>query len=154
MRSRSQRRRTAFTLMEVMLVAGILAVLAAFAIPSLMGRATKVKIDLAKSQVARGGNIAKALNDYKWDLGKFPDTDEGLPALYQPKERKKEDEKYDGPYMEGAFEELKDPWNNPYEYRSPGEMNEESYDLWSHGPDGKDDGGKEGSDDIKNWIEK
>ncbi len=33
-------------------------------------------------------------------------------------------------------------------------MNEDGYDLWSRGPDQKDDGGKEGSDDVKNWREK
>jgi len=41
-----------------------------------------------------------------------------------------------------------------YEYRSPGDMNQEDYDLWSWGPDREDNGGKAGSDDIKNWIEK
>ena len=42
----------------------------------------------------------------------------------------------------------------PFEYRSPGEIHEEGYDLWSRGPDGLDDEGNEGSDDVKNWIEK
>ena len=141
-------------MIEVLLVAGILAVLAAFAIPSLMGTANKAKEDLARASIGRNGPIAKGLEQYKWDMGKYPDTDEGLKALFKPKEFKKEDERYNGPYMEGTIEELKDPWNQPYQYRSPGEMNEESFDLWSGGKDQKDDGGKESSDDIKNWIEK
>jgi len=143
-------------LIEVLLVAGILAVLAAFIVPNLFGQATKAKIDIAKAAVLRNGSIAKALESYKWDMGKYPDTDEGLAALFQPKEKKKEDERYNGPYMgmDATIEQLKDPWGNPYEYRSPGEINEESYDLWSRGPDFKDDGGKEGSDDVKNWVEK
>ncbi len=153
LRKRTQRR-SAFTLIEILLVAGILAVLAAFAIPNLMGQATKAKIKLAEAEIGRNGPMGKALNAYKWDMGKYPDTDEGLEALFQSKEHKKEDPRYDGPYIEGRFEERKDPWGNPYEYRSPGEMNEGEYDLWSRGPDGKDDGGKEGSDDVKNWIEK
>jgi general secretion pathway protein G len=154
MRRKVARRRSAFTLIEVLLVAGILAVLAAFAIPSLMGTADKAKIKLAEAAIGRNGPIAKGLTSYKWDMGKYPDTDEGLAALFRPKEFKKEDERYGGPYIEGRFEELRDPWNNPFEYRSPGEMNEDGYDLWSKGKDLKDDGGKEGSDDIKNWIEK
>ncbi len=154
MRRKVYRRRSAFTLIEVLLVAGILAVLAAFIVPNLFGKATEAKIDLTKAQILRNGLIGKGLETYKWDMGKYPDTDEGLAALFQPKEKNKEDERYKGPYMEGAFEQLKDPWGQPYEYRSPGEINEGSYDLWSKGPDGKDDGGKEGSDDIKNWIEK
>lgn len=154
MRSRAGKKRSAFTLIEVLLVAGILAVLAAFAIPNLIGTAEKAKIRLAEAGVGRNGPIGKALSTYKFDMGKYPDTDEGLAALYRPKDYKKEDERYNGPYMDGTIEELRDPWNQPYEYRSPGEMNESEYDLWSRGPDAKDDGGKEGSDDIKNWREK
>ena len=153
MRRKSQRKRSAFTLMEVLLVAGILALLAAFAIPKLFQMAEDARIDICKAEIGRNGPIAKALKSHKWDMGKFPDTDEGLAALYQSK-KEVDDERYKGPYLEGAFEELKDPWANAYEYRSPGEFNEEEYDLWSWGPLMEDDGGKEGSDDIKNWIEK
>jgi general secretion pathway protein G len=154
MRNRIQTRRSGFTILELLLVAGILAVLAAFAIPSLMGQAEKAKMSIAKAGIGRNGPIAKGLSQYKWAMGKFPDTDEGLAALFQPREKKKDDERYDGPYMEGPYEELKDPWGNPFEYRFPGEFDEDGYDLWCRGPDGQDDGGKEGSDDVKNWIEK
>ena len=154
MRRNKQSRRSAFTLMELLLVAGILALLAAFAIPRLFQQATDAKIKLAEAAIGQNGPIAKALNSYKWDMGQFPDTDEGLEALFQTKEEV-DDESYKGPYLEGAFEALKDPWNNAYEYRYPGEIHgEEGYDLWSRGPNQVDDGGKEGSDDIKNWIEK
>ena len=81
MRQRHQKRRSGFTLIEVLLVAGILAVLAAFAIPSLFGQATKAKIELGKAGVGRNGPIAKALESYKWDMGKYPDTDEGIESL-------------------------------------------------------------------------
>lgn len=148
-----RRRRGGFTLIEVLLVAGILAVLAAFAIPKLFEQATAAKTDLAKAEIGRNGPIGKALNAYKWDMGSLPDTDDGLAALYQSRDRM-DDDRYKGPYLEGSYEELQDPWARPYEYRSPGDVNEDSYDLWSLGPDGNDDGGKEGSDDVKNWIEK
>jgi len=149
MRNRKRVRRSAFTLLELLLVAGILAVLAAFAIPSLMGTANKTKNKLAEAAVKRNGPIAKGLDQYKWDMGTYP---EKLEELYQKKEEA-DDSTYNGPYMDGNFDELKDPWGNPFEYRFPGEVNEDFYDLWSRGIDGKDDGGKEGSDDIKNWVE-
>ncbi len=153
MRRRDRRRKSAFTLIEVLLVAGILALLAAFAIPRLFSQAEQAKKDLARAAIGRNGPIAKALKSYKWDMGMFPETDEGLQVLFEPKGRVS-DERYKGPYLEGTFEELRDPWGNPFEYRYPGDVNEEGYDLWSIGPDMKDDGGKAGSDDLKNWIEK
>ena len=151
MRSKGYRRRSAFTLIEVLLVAGILALLAAFAIPRLMGQAEKAKVQLAKAAVGRNGPIAKALDAYKWDMGRYPDTDEGIEALMQPKNQV-DDERYGGPYLEN--DKISDPWGNPFEYRSPGEVHEDGYDLWSTGPDLKNDSGKEGSDDVKNWVEK
>ena len=151
MRQRIRRQRRAFTLMEVLLVAGILALLAAFALPALMNQAKKAKIKLAEASVGRTGQIAKGLDFYRQDLGRYPETDEGLAALYKAKDDRGDDDRYDGPYMEGAFEELTDSWGNPFEYKCPGEFHENGYDLWSRGPDGVNDDGKEGSDDIKNW---
>ncbi len=153
MRRKMIKRRSAFTLMEVLLVAGILALLAAFAIPKLFEKAQEAKVSLAKAAVGRNGPIAKAIKNYKWDMGSFPDTDEGLAVLFEYRGGSNE-ERWKGAYLEGAFEELLDPWGNPFEYRSPGEVNEDGFDLWSRGPDLEDDGGKEGSDDVKNWIEK
>ncbi len=153
MRRRIQRKGRAFTLIEVLLVAGILALLAAFVVPRLWEQAKEAKIKIAEAAVGRNGSFAKALEAYKWDMGKYPDTDESLAALVVPRSARR-DEKYKGPYLEQTAEELKDPWGNAFEYRSPGQFNEEGYDLWSRGPDGQDDGGKSGSDDIKNWVEK
>ena len=148
-----QKRRSGFTLIELLLVTGILALLAAFALPKLFTQAEGAKINLAKAAVGRNGSIAKGLKSYKWDMGSFPETDEGLQALFESKD-KGADDRYKGPYIEGTYEELRDAWESPFEYRFPGDVNEDGYDLWSIGPDRKDDGGKSGSDDIKNWIEK
>jgi len=149
-KKRSNRRRAGFTLIEVLLVAGILALLAAFAVPRLFGMGEQARISLAEAAVGRNGPIGKGLESYKWDMGSYPESDQGLAAMYQSREEVDNDN-YKGPYMEETFDDLKDPWGNPFGYRSPGEFNEDSYDLWSYGPDGKDDEGKEGSDDIKNW---
>ena len=122
------RRGSAFTLIEVLLVAGILALLAAFAIPRLFSQAEQARVDLGKSYVGRNGPIAKALSAYKWDMGQYPETDEGLAALFIAKGQA-DDDRYKGPYLEGTIEELKDPWGNPFEYKAPGDVNEDGYDL-------------------------
>lgn len=58
---------------------------------------------------------------------------------------------WQGPYMDGSLEELADPWGRPFLYRCPARYSDRGYDLWSMGPDGKDDAGAQGSDDITNW---
>jgi len=151
---RRRTRRQAFTLIEVLLVAGILALLAAFAIPTLFQKARETEIKLTESQIGRNGPIAKALENYKFDMGAYPESDEGLSALFAPKSRSGDNDRYKGPYLEGTYEELKDSWGHAFEYKAPGDFHPEGYDLWSRGPDGVDDGGRAGSDDIKNWIEK
>ncbi|MBI1826502.1 MAG: prepilin-type N-terminal cleavage/methylation domain-containing protein, partial [Planctomycetes bacterium] len=55
MRRRMNQRRKGFTLMEILLVAGILAVLAAFAIPNLIGSANSAKVNLAKASILKNG---------------------------------------------------------------------------------------------------
>ena len=137
--------------MEVLLVIGILALLAAFVVPSLMGAGEQAKKGIAKTFVGRSAPIGGALRRYKWDIGKYPDTDEGLLALYERPDSVDEDSgKWTQAYMEGHADELIDPWNNAYQYRFPGEADEKEYDLWSFGPDGEDGT----DDDITSWRKK
>ncbi len=148
---RSWKRRSGFTLIEVLMVAAILALLAAFAIPALMRQGEKARADICRASVGRNGPIAGSLNNYRFDVGTYPSTDEGLMALYEiPRSVDEDDKLWQGPYMEGPYEELRDPWNQEYQYKSPGEFNEDGYDLWSVGKDRRE--GTE--DDIKNGLEK
>ena len=56
-----------------------------------------------------------------------------------------------GGYLKGGRAPM-DPWGNPYFYESPGEHNEHSVDIWSHGADGEPGG--DGVDaDFGNWHE-
>jgi general secretion pathway protein G len=151
MKRKASSRRSAFTLLEILLVVAILALLAALVAPSLWRMGDQARVDIAKSEVGRNGNISRALKKYRIDVGAFPDTDEGLEALFErPNSIDDDDERWKGPYLEGTPEELRDPWGNEFNYKSPGEFHEDAFDLWSNGPDGK-----EGTDDdVKNWLEK
>ncbi|GJM26304.1 MAG: type II secretion system protein GspG [Phycisphaerae bacterium] len=130
---------------------GILALLAAFVVPNLMRSGEQAKIDIAKASVGRSGDISMQLKKYKFDVGKYPDTDEGLEALHRiPSSIDEDDKIWKGPYLETPPEELRDPWNQEFVYESPGKFNEDGFDLSSKGPDQKE--GTE--DDIKNWTDK
>ncbi len=148
--SRTRRLRRAFTLLEILIVVGILAVLAAFVVPNLIGAQDQAKIGLAQSAIGINGSIARSLKKYRFDVGSYPDTDEGLEALFRRPASIDEDSKlWQGPYMDGTPDTLRDPWDEEFIYAYPGKFNEDGYDLSSKGPDRKEDT----DDDIKNWKE-
>jgi len=140
-RKNRNRRQGGFTLLEVLLVVGILALLAAFVVPSLMGTRTRAEIDITKGKI---GAISSSIEIYRMHMGKYP---EELTNLIQKPEDETEAGKWGGPYIEDASK-LKDPWDHEIQYKFPGEVREGSYDLWSYGPDGEDGS----ADDIKNWT--
>ncbi len=144
---RRQRRR-GFTLFEVLLVIAILALLAAFVVPRFMNVGEQANIDMAKTAMGRSGPLAKALDLYRIAMGKYPEGEDGLKALIEAPEDDVEEgeKKWNGPYLQDE-KSLKDPWGHEYNYRFPGEENEDMYELWSNGPDGEE--GTE--DDIKSW---
>ena len=69
--------------------------------------------------------------------------EQGLAALNT---RPSDEPKWDGPYLRKAVP--LDPWDNPYQYRQPGERGE--YDLFSVGKDGQPGGDGENAD-ISNY---
>ena len=131
-----------FTLVELLLVLVILAVLAAIVVPKFTKRSEQARIAAATTDIA---NLGTSLDAFEIDTGRYPTSDEGLKALMEQPGSIKE---WKGPYLKRAI--ANDPWGNPYVYRSPGQHNSTSYDLYCHGPDGQEGGG----DDIDNWSQK
>lgn len=128
------RHKTAFTLIELMLVVVIIAALAAMVVPRLVGRGTKALKAAARADIA---GISTALGLFEVENGRFPD---GLNALLV---KPSWATKWDGPYLK---KKPVDPWGNEYLYLCPGKHGPD-FDLYSLGPDGKDGGG----DDIGSW---
>lgn len=141
------KRTRAFTLIEVLIVAGILALLAAFVVPSLMKTGIQAKEELARAGVGHAGPLAGQIDKFYLDVGQYPESLEDL--IKQPSYIEEDDEgrnPWRGPYLKAASG-LKDPFKNEYQYKYPGDVYEDAYDLWSMGVDGKD--GTE--DDITPW---
>ncbi|UCD27985.1 MAG: type II secretion system major pseudopilin GspG [Planctomycetota bacterium] len=141
---KNRNRRRGFTLLEVLLVVGIIALLAAFVVPSFIGTEKSAKIKLAEGMVGTGGTLATQLELYRMAMGTYPDE---LKGLVEKPDDEDEEAKWGGPYITDP-KSLRDPWANELQYKFPGEVREDSYDLWSMGPDGEDGT----DDDIKNWT--
>jgi general secretion pathway protein G len=136
-----RRRRSAFTLIELLLVLVILAILAAIVVPKLTGRSEDAKKTKAKTDVS---NIARALEMYDTDNSGLPDDNAGLSSLVKNPNNLTT---WKGPYLTPA-EIPKDPWGNDYIYKKVGTHNTQGIDVYSFGPDGKDNT----EDDIGNWT--
>ena len=142
--SQRNRRRQAFTLLELMIVLVILVLLFAMVGPRLLGSQKKADIKAARTQI---GNLESALKLYAVDMRTFPSTEDGLSALIEPPSDERAARKWDGPYLDDDVLPL-DPWDGPYEYEYPPTNNRRDFpDIWSLGPDGEADT----DDDIVNW---
>jgi len=92
----------------------------------------------AAAQVAMG-NLATALEAFKADNGRYPQTNEGLRSLL---EKPNTLPKWKGPYAKGGALALMDPWRRPFVFKCPG-TDPKGFDLSSNGPDGKPASGDE-----------
>jgi general secretion pathway protein G len=116
-----------YTLMELLVVLAILGFLAAMATPLVLKYLDTSRISTAKSEVA---NISSALEMFKFDVGRYPTTTEGLSALVKAPPGA---DNWNGPYLKKQAG-IVDPWGRPYNYRSPGEHGD--FDLYSYGSSG------------------
>jgi general secretion pathway protein G len=101
-------------------------------------RGDDARIAATKAEIQ---NLTEALERFRSDVGHYPTTDEGLPALWSLTAAG-----WNGPYM--ARPVTNDPWGRRYVYRCPGKHNAGAFDLLSVGRDGREGSG----DDIDNWT--
>ena len=136
-------RHRGFTLLEVMLVLGILVVLAAFVIPTITGAGTAANKKAAQAMVGASGTISMAIEQYFLQLNTYPETLSDLAE--RPDDIDDDDERWY--QFVNSTATFLDPWGNELVYRPEGEVNEDGYDLLSKGPDGEEDT----EDDIGNF---
>ena len=130
-----------FTLLELLVVLGIIALLAGIVGPQVMKHMGAAKSKAARVQIE---DLSAALDMYKLDVGKYPTTEQGLVALIESPSNSK---RWNGPYLRKT-KVPQDPWIQDYNFASPGQHGK--FDLYSYGADEKEGG--EGEDqDINSW---
>mgnify|MGYP001127040337 CR=1 FL=1 len=134
-----RRLKRGFSLIEMLIVIALIAMLAGLVVTNLDKLFGGGQEKIARIFVKE--SIKAPLFQFRTDMGNYPTTEQGLQALYTAPSGA--GDRWRGPYVE---ELPRDPWENPYQYRSPGERNPDKYDIWSLGPDGK-----KSDDDIGNW---
>lgn len=141
-RKNLKKTRKAFTLMEIILVVAMLALLLSLVVGNLDGLYSQGSKKIAETFV-NGMGVDTSLTSYRIDMGRYPNTEEGLQALIA---NPSDDSRWNGPYLKQK-QLPTDPWGNVYQYSCPGTNNPTSYDVWSMGMDGIN----ESEDDIGNW---
>jgi general secretion pathway protein G len=125
-RRRQHRSCAGYTLLELLVVMGIIALLTAVATPQVMGYFGKAKTQSVQLQIE---NINTALEMYYMDNGVYPRPAEGLKALV---EAPSDTPRWNGPYLTKA-KSLIDPWGRPYQYV----VRESGFEVYSLGSSGK-----------------
>jgi general secretion pathway protein G len=130
-----------FTLVELLVVLVILVLLASLVGPRVVGYLGTSRVKTAKVQIE---SLGSAIELYRIDNGRYPTTDEGLKALVQAPPGA---DGWKGPYLTKK-DVPNDPWNRPYNYRSPGQHG--PFDIFSLGADNQP-GGTGENEDIASW---
>lgn len=130
-----------FTLLELLVVMVIIGLLASYVAPRYFNQVGKSEVKAARAQLDA---FDKALGTYRLDVGRYPNTEQGLKSLV---EQPASEPKWAGPYLSKAVP--LDPWGHPYIYRNPGDKGHD-YELSTLGKDGQ--AGGSGIDaDLSIW---
>lgn len=107
--SRARRRDGGFSLVEILIVVGIIGLLVALVGPNVMRQFQGSQSKTAKIQIEA---LRSSLDLFMIDVGRYPDDREGLAALV---DRNLDIPGWKGPYLrDGRVPQ--DPWGRPYIY--------------------------------------
>ncbi len=128
LRSRS-RRRAGFTLLEMVIVLGIIAMILGGAIFAMKGISETAKVSQAEADFK---SIDTALMSYKLLAGNYPTTQQGLKALVE----KPSSTPVPRRWNQTSKKIPVDPWKNDYGYRFPGKKTASEPEIFTKGQDG------------------
>ena len=144
MRRTAHPARRGFTILELLIVIGILIAISGLVLVNVLGASEKADKKLALAQIKA---FEGALETFKAEVKRWPTEEEGLAVLWSRDALQEEAdrEKWGGPYLKEP--KPNDAWGNAWIYRQPSQIVEGfAFDIVSLGPDGQE--GTE--DDISN----
>ncbi|MEO5713869.1 MAG: type II secretion system major pseudopilin GspG [Luteolibacter sp.] len=123
------RRNAGFTLLEMVIVLGIIAMILGGAIFAMKGIQDAAKL---KQVDADFSSYSNALSAYKLNAGSYPTSQQGLKALVEkptttPVPRR---------WVQVMTKTNPDPWGSEYGYKFPGKKRANEFEMTSNGPDG------------------
>ncbi|MEM7270347.1 MAG: type II secretion system major pseudopilin GspG [Pseudomonadota bacterium] len=125
-----------FSLIEILVSLGIIAMLAGFVGPQVIGYFGRAKVQTAAAQIK---GVRAALDLYQLDMGRYPTLNEGLAALVS---NPGGDPFWRGPYLQDGVTPV-DPWGAPYRY---GFSTDGRVSVTSLGSDGAEGGEGDAAD--------
>ncbi len=135
--------RRGFTLLEMLIVLGIILVIAAMVVPNLLGSQKKANIKATRASIH---NLEQAFKLYAAENnGEYPQGgQEQIQLLLEPASS---DDQAAEPYIDS---QPLDAWGQVFQYEYPNNKSKSTKPaIWSFGPDQKDDNGS--GDDVNNW---
>jgi len=129
--SPKSRRNAGFTLLEMVIVLGIIAMILGGAIFAMRGIGDSAKLTQVKNDCAA---LRNALDMYKLNGGQYPTTQQGLRALVD----KPNSAPVPRMWSRIADHVPLDPWGSEYLYRFPGKKNLTDFEIISRGKDGQE----------------
>ncbi len=117
----------AFTMIEMIVVLGIIAFILAFVGPAITKRFGKSQVAMTKMKMSK---LKSALLEYRQDMGHYPKSQKegGFQALLT-RPNVANNEKWDGPYIESE-EDLQDSWSFDLEYNNPPQKYRQQYKIF------------------------
>lgn len=136
-KTQNNKKQKGFSLIEILVVMVIMATIMGIVANSIGNNKKKAKLKEAEIKISK---LKMAVESFNTDLGYYPRS---LNALVEDNG----DGNWLGPYAKKK--ELKDPWNEEFNYSSPGQ-NDEEFSIISYGND-KAPGGSKFDKDINSW---
>ena len=135
----SRRTRRGFTILELLIVIGILLAIGGLVFVNLIGAQEKSEVGTSRLQMQE---LERGIESFRFDMKRWPTEEEGLAVIWSKDAVSSEEDqaKYGGPYLKNPAP--KDAWGREWIFNIPSETEGLDFDIVSIGADGE-----EGTDD-------